>query len=71
MKKTMVLLCILIISGIFSNACATKQLDRAGLVGLMDQYLAALVNHDPADLPLAEDVKLVENTQVTPIGKGL
>ena len=37
----------------------------------MDQYLAALVNHDPAGLPLAENVKLVENTQVTPIGKGL
>jgi hypothetical protein len=71
MKKTTFLFCILFIVGIFSNACATKQLDRAGLVELMDQYLAALVNHDPAGLPLAENVKLVENTEVTPIGKGL
>jgi hypothetical protein len=37
----------------------------------MDQYLAALPKHDPSGLPLAKDVKLVENTEVTPIGKGL
>ncbi|MBN2318826.1 MAG: hypothetical protein JXR49_07105 [Acidobacteria bacterium] len=71
MKKATVLLCILFIVGVFSSACATKQLDRAGLVVLMDQYLTALVNHDPAGLPLAEDVKLVENTEVLSIGEGL
>jgi hypothetical protein len=37
----------------------------------MDQYLAALVKHDPAGVPLAGNVKLVENMEVTPIGKGL
>jgi hypothetical protein len=37
----------------------------------MDQYLAALVKHDPSLVQLASDVKLVENTRVTPIGKGL
>jgi hypothetical protein len=37
----------------------------------MDRYLAALVNHDPLSVPLAKNVKLVENTEVTPIGKGL
>ncbi len=50
---------------------ATKKCDRACLVALMDNYLAALVKHDPAGAPLANDVKLVENLNVTPIGKGL
>ncbi len=71
MKKTTTLLCILLAGIVFASACAEKQPDRADLVSLMDQYLAALVSHDPAGLPLAEDVKLVENTEVTPIGEGL
>ncbi len=71
MKKKAVLFCILVSVGVFCSACAKGPFDRADLVELMDQYLAALVNHDPAGLPLAEDVKLVENTEVTPIGEGL
>ncbi|NLA74077.1 MAG: hypothetical protein GX846_01130, partial [Deltaproteobacteria bacterium] len=45
--------------------------DRESLIQLMDQYLDALVRHDSAGLPLAKDVKLVENAEITPIGKGL
>jgi len=86
MKKTTVLiLSILLVVSAFHYACSTrepekkesekrkseKQIDRAYLVDLMDQYLAALVKHDPAGFPLASNIKLVENTQVTPIGKGL
>jgi hypothetical protein len=37
----------------------------------MERYLAALPKHDPSVLPLAPNVKLVENTEVTPLGKGL
>jgi len=48
-----------------------KELDRRALVALMEQYLAALASHDPSRVPLARDVKLVENTEVTPIGAGL
>jgi hypothetical protein len=44
---------------------------RDPLIKLMDQYLDALVNHDPSKVPLAKNVKLVENTEVTPVGKGL
>ncbi len=44
---------------------------REPLVKLMDQYLDALVKHDSSLVPLAKDVKLVENTEATPIGKGL
>jgi hypothetical protein len=48
-----------------------KKTDRQDLVVIMDQYLAALANQDPTAVPLAGDVKLVENTRVTPIGEGL
>jgi len=46
-------------------------MDRPALVALMEQYLAALAKHDPSGVPLASDVKLVENTEPTTIGKGL
>ncbi len=61
-------MCLMILLGSF--ACSGK-MNRPALVALMDQYLAALANHDPAGVPLAGDVKLVENTVVTPVGKGL
>ena len=87
MKKISVLLLIVfLVAGVFTCACSKKETEqkgpeeegtvqkvdpRAQLVDLMDKYLAALVKHDPAGLPLASDVKLVENTKVTPIGEGL
>jgi hypothetical protein len=45
--------------------------DRTCLTGLVDQYLAALVRHDPTGLPLATDVKFTENTATIPLGDGL
>jgi hypothetical protein len=76
MKKTSILLLfVFLIVCTLNLACSTKQstkqIDRAYLVNLMDQYIAALLNHDPSGIPLASNVKLVENTEVTPIGKGL
>jgi hypothetical protein len=35
--------------------------DRACLNGIVDQYLAAMVAHDPSKLPLAKNVKFTEN----------
>jgi len=50
---------------------ATAALDRAALLKLADSYLAALVAHDPGKVPLATDVKTVENvTRIKP-GEGL
>jgi len=45
--------------------------DRACLMGLADNYLAALVAHDPSKVPLAADVKFVENTKRIKPGEGL
>jgi len=45
--------------------------DRACLNGYVDQYLAAVVAHDPSRLPLARQVKFTENGQQLQIGDGL
>ncbi len=45
--------------------------DRPALVALMEQYLGALPKHDPAHLPLAGEVRLVENGERIAIGQGL
>ena len=49
-----------------SNAC-----DRTCLNGIMDQYVAALLKHDPSGLAVAADLKSTENTKPTPLGQGL
>ena len=50
---------------------ASKHCDRACMIALTDQYLAALVKHDPAGLPLSRGVRFTENTAEIRIGDGL
>ena len=66
MKRKTVILGVVLIWGAFSFASAAEKCDRACLVGLMDQYLAAVVKHNPAGVPIASDVKLVENLKPIP-----
>ncbi len=44
--------------------------DRACLEGVMTQFLAAVVAHDPKRAPLSEDVMYTENDQVLKVGDG-
>ena len=44
--------------------------DRACLEGLIDDYLAAVVAHDPSRLPLSADVMYTENKHKVEIGLG-
>jgi hypothetical protein len=44
--------------------------NRACLENLIDQYLKAVVAHDPSKLPLSEDVKYSENYQMLKLGDG-
>jgi hypothetical protein len=50
---------------------ADTGLDRAALLKLADTYLAALVAHDPGMVPLAGDVKVVENVKRIKPGEGM
>ena len=54
-----------------SAQATAGQCDRDCLIGLMDQYLAALVAHDPSRLRLTKTVKYTENTATIPVGDGL
>jgi hypothetical protein len=45
--------------------------DRDCIIGVTDDYLAALAAHDPSAAPLAENVAFVENTQRLKPGEGL
>ena len=44
--------------------------DRGCLEDVVDQYLAALVAHDPKRLPLSADVKYTEQDQPMELGDG-
>jgi len=44
--------------------------NRACLEALINQYLDAVVAHEPKRLPLAADVKYTENEQVLDVGDG-
>lgn len=44
--------------------------DRACLQGMVDQYLAAVIAHDPHRLPLAPDVRYTEDGQELALGDG-
>jgi hypothetical protein len=50
------------------GGAVTPACDRACLTGIADRYLAALVRHDPAGLPLNRDVKFTENTARLTVG---
>ena len=44
---------------------------RDELIGLMEDYLAALARNDPAGLPVAPEVRTTENGQELDLGDGL
>jgi hypothetical protein len=50
---------------------ADASCDRFCLNGLVEQYLAALVAHDPARLPLAKNARYTENGQTLKLGEGM
>jgi len=71
MKKAAVLWGLAVIIGWAGLTACSHKIDHQDLVDLMDRYLEALARNDPSGIPLAGDVKFVENTQVMQIGEGL
>jgi hypothetical protein len=61
-------------SPLFAAPTANKlpaHCDRACLIGEMNDYVAALVSHDPSRIPLSPQVEFVENTVPMHPGDGL
>ncbi|MGH8229878.1 MAG: hypothetical protein ACREU3_18575 [Steroidobacteraceae bacterium] len=54
-----------------AGAAPAPSCDRACLVGFINQYLAALVAHDPGRLPVTRGVRFTENGQQLDLGDGL
>ena len=73
---TVAIIAAFVLSGYFvPNADAATgpiplNCNRACLENLVDQYLAAVVAHDPKRLPLSKDAKYTENSQVIDLGDG-
>jgi hypothetical protein len=68
-------LCFLLVELVaFSTGAFASQAtacDRNCLIGMADQYLAAMVKHDPAGLPVAPKYKFTENAATIELGDGL
>jgi hypothetical protein len=61
----------IVLLGTSDSLQAAQTCDRQCLVALMQNYLAALVKHDPKAVPFAGEVKFTENTASIPVGYGL
>ncbi|MGH9594812.1 MAG: hypothetical protein ACRD5L_17105, partial [Bryobacteraceae bacterium] len=64
---------LIAISGIgvlMAGAAAGQACDRACLEGFVDQYMDALIAHDPAKLPVTPRMKMTENGQRLEPGDG-
>lgn len=62
---------LILLAAISPAHAAANTCDRDCLKKLADSYVAAMVAHDPAKVPLARDVKMVENIQRIRPGEGL
>ena len=54
-----------------ASGAAPDPCNRACLKDLASSYIAALVAHDPSEVPLATDLKFVENVKPLKPGEGL
>jgi hypothetical protein len=73
-KHTLLFAAVALTSGIVqaaTKAPAATPCDRDCLLKLADSYIAALVAHDPKKVPLAADIRIVENAKRIQPGDGL
>ncbi len=54
-----------------AGSAQAQSCNRACLIKLTDDYVAALVKHDPKAVPISVDVRFVENVKRTKVGEGL
>lgn len=64
-------LCILLVFVLLASCTSEKPYTRAFLQEITDNYLEAMVTHDPAGLPLSDSVRYTENAREMKIGEGL
>ncbi len=57
--------------GLSAAPAAAQDCGRSCMTSLIDTYLAAMLAHDPARLPLAPGARFTEDSKVIELGKGL
>ncbi len=67
----LVALVTLLAIGIPHSAAAASSCDRACLTGLLSTYVDALVAQDPSRLPMAEKVRITEDSRDVRLGEGI
>ena len=73
-KRTLLLGAVALVSCVLqaaTKAPVATTCDRDCLIKLADSYIASLVAHDASKVPLAADVKIVENAKRIQAGEGL
>src|SRR5437867_13211069 len=70
-RLTLVLVCIAIVSVGGVNLFGAADCDRACLKTTLDQYLNAVIKHDPAAAPLSIGFRQTENATVVKLSSGL
>lgn len=66
-----ILLLLFSIISFQTKAIAAEECTRTGLQGIVDKYLNALEKGDPSLMPLASQVKYIENRKEIPLGQGI
>ncbi|HEX6999884.1 MAG TPA: hypothetical protein VF322_17255 [Gammaproteobacteria bacterium] len=70
-RRTIVVAAALCAWSPFCSRASAQDCDRQCLIDLADDYVVALVAHDPSQVPLASDVVMVENVERIEPGEGL
>jgi hypothetical protein len=61
----------LFVLALSSPTARAQECDRACLTGMMTRFIDAVVAHDPASLPLADDVRYTEDSRNAELGEGI
>ena len=67
--KTIVSLCLVLLSGAAAAAHSAPACDRECLRGAVTRYLYALLKHDTSKLPLADNLRVTEDGVEKPLAK--
>jgi len=62
--------CAAVMVAFLPSPAAAQDCDRACLSGMLDQYVQAMLAHDPSTLPLAENIRYTEGGNYVTLGAG-
>ena len=61
---------MMVLGGVIKTDSSTAACDRECLTGFMTTYINAMLNHKPDSLPVADSVRVTEDSKEIKIGEG-